>query len=95
METSTPPTTAVIIPATIGKPEATASPRAKGKAMSDTTNPAKILLRSPVNTEALAINAQLKHRWVNQTKYIQGRVGKCDPKPNEPAEHSLPKDLHA
>ena len=80
METSTPPTTAVTIPATIGNPDATAKPSAKGKAISDTTNPAKILLRRPVNTEDLAISAQLKHLWVNQIKYTLGREGIHDPK---------------
>ena len=55
-ETSTPPTTAVIMPATIGNPEATAKPSAKGKAISDTTNPAKILLRRPEKIEALVIS---------------------------------------
>jgi hypothetical protein len=55
MATTTPPTTEAIIPAIGGNPEAIARPKAKGIAISETTKPAKTLLRKPENTGCLYI----------------------------------------
>ena len=97
IDTSSPPTTAAIIPEIGGASLAMASPSPKGSAIKLTTNPEKIFFGSALKNAwmllFLELIVQLIYLWATPLKYVLYHEETSGPKTQRLLERSLPTNL--